>query len=329
MESVLVSVIVPVFNTEKYLRKCIESILTQTCPDIELILIDDGSVDDCPKICDEYALQDDRATVIHKPNGGPSAARNDGIKAASGEFILFVDSDDYIEPNAVEKLFKKAKEDNLDILLGAFVFNDNLVRIRYQKEEEYSRIWKSEEFLLYKLQQGFRSMVIWTGLYRRMFIIENSIFFKVGVVHEDELWLPSLYLSSGRLGLIKFPFYHYNTTNVTSIVRRIDQRKNGSDYLVVCESLEKLYDKIEEESLRQVAMDSLVQLYIYAVVHCRMFLIKNSKKDDNKFIKHKAYFKKTKLKVLLFSISRRLNWFLNMLIRRLSHKKRNNNSQNS
>lgn len=112
-----ISVIVPVYKAERYLRKCIESILAQTCADLELLLIDDGSPDGCPKICDIYAANDPRVRVIHKENGGVSSARNAGLDAAVGDYIAFVDSDDYIEPDMYEKMLAVARNFDCDVVM--------------------------------------------------------------------------------------------------------------------------------------------------------------------------------------------------------------------
>jgi len=115
-----VSVIIPVYNTEKYLRKCIDSVKNQTFTDIEVLLIDDGSTDNSPAICDEYAASDSRIKVIHQQNGGRSAARNTGLDNASGDFILFVDSDDYITETTVSILIETHKKTCADIIIFNF-----------------------------------------------------------------------------------------------------------------------------------------------------------------------------------------------------------------
>ena len=111
----LISVIVPVYKVEKYLKRCVDSILAQTYPCLEVILVDDGSPDGCPAICDEYAREDRRVRVIHKENGGLSDARNAGIDAAKGKFLGFVDSDDYVHPRFYELLLQALKEEGADI----------------------------------------------------------------------------------------------------------------------------------------------------------------------------------------------------------------------
>lgn len=114
----LVSIIVPVYNIEKYISKCIESVLSQTFKDWELILVDDGSTDNSGKICDEYALKDNRIKVIHKENEGVTATRDKGVKEAQGEFLFFIDGDDYITDNALELLINKQKENDADLVKG-------------------------------------------------------------------------------------------------------------------------------------------------------------------------------------------------------------------
>ena len=111
----LISVIVPVYKVEKYLRECVDSILAQTYTNLEIILVDDGSPDNCGKICDEYAQNDSRIKVIHQENGGLSAARNAGLDIATGKYIGFVDSDDYAELNMFEELHKRIIENNADL----------------------------------------------------------------------------------------------------------------------------------------------------------------------------------------------------------------------
>lgn len=132
MESKLISVIVPVYNVEKYLSKCIDSILAQTYKNLEIILVDDGSPDNCPKICDEYAKKDNRIKVIHKENGGLSAARNVALDIAKGEYIGFVDSDDFIAEDMYEVLYNLAEKYNAEISSVSFykVIENNIITIR-------------------------------------------------------------------------------------------------------------------------------------------------------------------------------------------------------
>ena len=113
----LISIIIPVYKVEKYLKRCVDSVIGQTYPNLQIILVDDGSPDNCPQICDEYAAQDKRIEVIHQANAGVSNARNNGLKVAKGDYILFIDSDDYIAPDMCEKMLAFAQQTQADIVV--------------------------------------------------------------------------------------------------------------------------------------------------------------------------------------------------------------------
>ena len=117
-----VSVIVPVYNTEKYLERCMKSILNQTLKDIEIIMVDDGSKEECAKLCDKFAAEDSRVRVIHKENGGLGFARNTGLSESKGEYVGFVDSDDYIEPLMCEELYTSAVKNDADMAISGLCF---------------------------------------------------------------------------------------------------------------------------------------------------------------------------------------------------------------
>lgn len=167
-----ISAIVPVFNTEDYLENCLESILGQSFPDFELIVVDDGSTDSCPAICDEYAARDSRVKVIHKANAGVSAARNDALDAACGEFVAFIDSDDRIDPETFERALAAADSSGAGIIRFNFrnIVGDNVleVRRRYIPSGTYAMPLK-------RWHSGWFSMCL--GLYRRSLFEENSLRF--------------------------------------------------------------------------------------------------------------------------------------------------------
>ena len=147
MNNPKVSIIVPVYNVEKYLPCCIDSLLNQTLTEIEIILVDDESPDDCPAMCDEYAKQDTRIKVIHKKNAGQGFARNDGLEVATGEFVAFVDSDDFVDVTMYEKLYNTAKEHNLDIAFCGLkrVRCDNLAILSNFKQVDKLKVFETKE----------------------------------------------------------------------------------------------------------------------------------------------------------------------------------------
>lgn len=183
MNDVKITVIMPVYNVEKYIRKCIDSLLAQTFKDWELIAVDDGSPDESGKICDEYAEKDKRITVIHKENGGAPSARNTAIPKAKGEYLCFMDSDDWAEPSMLEDMYKKAKETDAQLVVAGFYietyYSDNECYI--QEQSLPSRDFRSQrEFREYAYKMFDKNLLYtpWSKLFSTKYIMENGIRFR-------------------------------------------------------------------------------------------------------------------------------------------------------
>lgn len=220
----MVSIIVPVYSVKKeYLDKCLESILEQIYQDIEVILVDDGALEDLPKICDDYAQIDERIKVIHQTNKGASAARNAGLEACQGEYVTFVDSDDYIAAETIEEALKRTKEDKLDILLwGSYKCYENR-KEKYMPYDEDVRLFEGEmkDQLLYKTMAGhlsfykkpatsFGSGSCCSKLYRVAFLKENGLKYPVGVKRaEDVNFNIRAFDAAKRIGYLNRHFYYY------------------------------------------------------------------------------------------------------------------------
>ena len=205
----LVSIIVPVYKVEKYLEKCIASVVNQTYTNLEIILIDDGSPDNCPAICDAWKECDPRIKVIHQPNGGLSVARNEGLKLATGEFIGFVDSDDWIEPNKYEVLLTALLETDADIAVCNYQIeteasNSNIINTESPKRKQYTPEAALEKIFKW---QGFICNFVWNKLYRRAVI--SDIKFPEGKIHEDVPWTATVIGNSKTIVSIDCPLYHY------------------------------------------------------------------------------------------------------------------------
>lgn len=180
----LISVIVPIYKVEKYLRECLNSIVNQTYSNLEIILVDDGSPDNCGAICDEYAQKDPRVKVIHKSNGGLSDARNAGMKVMTGEYLMFVDSDDWLEPNAVELLYSLMMEHDTQLVIGSLEqFEDDTNRLLFSNCSPGAKAWSMSQIqaMEHMLRYGWGS---WGKLYRME--IHRDIYFPVGEINEDE-----------------------------------------------------------------------------------------------------------------------------------------------
>lgn len=176
----LISIVVPVYRVEMYLHECVDSILNQTYRNLEVILVDDGSPDGCPEICDEYAAKDERVKVIHKKNGGLSDARNAGMAVAQGVFLNFVDSDDVLPVDALEIMLSLALKKQADIVIGNHVrFDETLPTI--EKSSDHDTLMNQADAITEFFQNGCAS---WARLYRLE--IHQSILFPVGEINEDE-----------------------------------------------------------------------------------------------------------------------------------------------
>lgn len=185
MKGKTISVIIPVYKVEKYLDQCIASVSGQTYQNLEIILVDDGSPDSCGEICDKWAERDSRIKVIHKKNGGLSAARNTGLAAVAGEFVAFVDSDDLIIPTMMEELLSVLKEKKADIAECNYVcFSDeDEQKLKNEVSGEKTRSYTTKEALSLLIENRTFKYTVWNKIYRRDIL--NTLRFEVGKLHED------------------------------------------------------------------------------------------------------------------------------------------------
>lgn len=195
-----VSVIVPIYNVEKYLEKCINSLLSQTLEDIQIILVNDGSKDNSGNIAKEYEKNNkDRVTYVEKENGGLSDARNYGLKYATGNFIAFLDSDDYIEKNAYEEMYNKAIEEDADYVECDFIWEfPNKTRV----DKQYP--YKNKKEML-----SFVRVVAWNKLIKRQLITDNNLEFPKGLRYEDVEFTYKLIPFINKFAYVDKPFIHY------------------------------------------------------------------------------------------------------------------------
>lgn len=203
-----ISIIVPVFNVEEYIQKCLDSILHQTYCQLEIILVDDGSTDKSGKICDEYAQRDERIKVIHKSNGGLSDARNAGLDIATGELIGFVDSDDYINEQMYEILYRIMQDEQADIVYCKRAIVRNSMIQKYF-DTETKQCWNSLNALEKMYEPGFAGMatVAWNKLYKKE--IFDNIRFPKGMIFEDNYIIHKLFDKARKVVFIDKTLYYY------------------------------------------------------------------------------------------------------------------------
>lgn len=310
-----ISIIVPVYNVEKFLDKCILSLINQTYRSIEIILVDDGSTDNCPKICDYYSKKDSRIKVIHKKNGGLSDARNAGLQLAIGEYILFVDSDDYIELDTCERFIEAMGNERPDIVVGNAIKKDGTKKtIMKHKYITKGTLITGEEYLKQELKSRTMYMAAWLNLYRRDFLLTNNLMFKDGLLHEDEHFTPRCFLKAKKVLGTDIIFYNYLIRD-NSITKKKDLSLNGVHIIQTCYELAETYSKIEDKELRRLLYNNLVTKYLYGFQIGKLYKKEYKNLIKKKFVWKHASSLRNFLKAILFITSKRAYYLINVVIK--------------
>ena len=258
-----ISIIVPVYNVEKYLRQCIDSILAQTYTDFELLLIDDGSPDNSGNICDEYAQKDTRIRVFHKPNGGVSTARNLGIDNARGEYISFIDADDYVEPNFLEEMLNAMNRYNADLVCCGLWENE-------KSNDINKRIRSTDRDKIYDMERGLIELIVpdayfgwcFNKFYKRSIVKNADIKFPEGIRYsEDWVFIINYIIHSSKIVYISKVLYHY-MLNETSAINKISTNK-GFDY--------NYLDRLKADEISYTMVKSLKDKSVMNVFYAYMF----------------------------------------------------------
>ncbi len=221
----LISVIVPIYNVEKYLARCVDSIVNQTYKNLEIILVDDGSPDRCPQMCDDYAEKDSRIKVVHKKNGGLSDARNAGMAVATGEYISFIDSDDYVSDDFFECLLDVMNKENSDIAECSVV--------KFYDDNRFDEISDDLSVKTYDTQDAISALIaenpfhqhVWNKLYKTELV--KDIPYAVGKLNEDEFWTYRVFGRANKVARLNKTMYYYfqrssSIMGVSYNIRRLD-----------------------------------------------------------------------------------------------------------
>ena len=268
----LLSVIVPVYNVEKYLKRCLESILVQSWNDYEIILVDDGSTDSSAQICDLYAEKYEMIRVIHKENKGLSDTRNRGIEEASGEYVYFPDSDDWLEPNTFSELSDVIEELTYDIIS----FNREFVTSEEDKLiSAKSRIQKlsGKQALLEMLKQRDVTGFANDKIYRKKLFLDNDIEFPVGKYYEDLGTNYKLFLKATKVYVTNQKYYHYLITNPDSITQSWNEQKLQDMFGFYREIY---YSPLIREKFEELEIEILQAFYINGLIHILSSLYKSN-----------------------------------------------------
>lgn len=274
-----ISIIVPIYNVEKYIEKTIKTILQQSYENIEVLLINDGSTDNSKLICEKFCSLDKRVKLINKKNGGLSSARNVGIKYAKGELIVFIDGDDYIENDMMEKLYNAIKVSNADIAICNFDFVDDHEAVIKNEYVVRNQILSPEE-CLHKLigDKYFYYVTAWNKMYKKD--IFKKYQFPLGKIHEDEFIIHHIFKDCKRITTIADTLYHYVQRNNSIMNTLINIKKLDAVYAFMDRyefAIENDYSELASYSLRQ-AYGAMLLCLNNLPISKNMTLIKKSLK---------------------------------------------------
>lgn len=300
-----VSIIVPVFNCEQYLKKCFDSISQQTLKEFECLVIDDGSIDSSGAICESYATKDIRFKVFHQKNKGVSAARNLGISLAKGEYIGFVDSDDWIEPGMYEFLYKNAKNNNVDIsICGCFPFNSGKNRYKFSFSEAICKMFFNDYSF---------SGYCWTRLIKQK-CLENVRFNENLKCYEDIVFFYNLFKKVQSVYWYDKPYYHYEA-RVNSAINSYLVNQNKIDGINVISDLAKAEKNVVIKEaihgfLYRWYLETAINYVSHKNTNCNEFLICKEKIKKREYLTSCTFRQRLWRYIILSDPLKKTYWFI-------------------
>lgn len=270
MDNIRVSVIVPIYNTEKYLEECLSSLEKQTLKDIEVILVNDGSTDDSGIIAKEYADRNENFILIERENGGLSAARNTGLGRARGEYVYFLDSDDYLVEYALERIYMKAQQDDLDVLkFSAYTFEEPSRELSwtsdggYKYKGKYKYIYRGMDALQMFIDNNDNIPNCGLIFTKRETIVKNNLYFYEGIVYEDNLFHLQLLSLSDRVEIMNEPL-HCRRYRAGSITQAPNYRKKSMSMCISAEAADRFLEK--HPQVKGETVNWYVMFFIYEML---------------------------------------------------------------
>ncbi len=305
----LISIIVPVYNVEPYLERCINSILGQTYANLEILLINDGSTDNSGVICDEYAKKDTRIKVVHKNNGGVSSARNLGLEVATGEYIGFIDSDDYIEPTMFEELYNKAKTENADMAICGFkqVHVNGITKVN---NVDFTISWEKENIIKNYFTQGVVKELMYAPvnkLYKKTFI-GNLRFCEKYRMGEDILFLFQCIEKMNKIACVDGVFYNYVMRENSAMTSPFSQKR--LEYIYAIREIENICIEKHPYAVNRAKE----WVYKHVLNTLRQIIVANKCEEYKEFYKENKLYLKKEIKThkKSLSINQRVDYFLIM-----------------
>lgn len=299
----LVSIIIPVYNVEKYLDKCVTSVLNQSYRNIEVILINDGSIDKSLEICKELQRSDNRVKVIDKENGGLSSARNAGLKQALGEYVLFLDSDDYYDDiDGLNQLILSLTKEKVDVLNFHY-------KKYFEESREFQKVFSDVNISEFYSLRSYNERLLWlisnsqyiasacNKLIKRELLIDNNLFFEDGLLSEDIEWTLKLAICSKSIGIHNSDFYVYRQRS-NSITHTVSD-KHIHDLFYILENLLSFVDSINDDKLKEACYYYIAYQYGTLLINIH-YASKESKKNYYKKMKSLSY-------LLIYHINKKIH----------------------
>lgn len=308
MKQVTVSVIVPVYNAEDFLERCLNSIVDQTLKDYEIILVNDGSTDKSGEICEKYKNKYSNISVLHKENGGgASEARNVGISHAKGEFICFVDNDDMLPDNyTLERMHEKATSIDADLIIGRKELYNFILSDKDYCQNFWGGAIVGKDFLVYMLKNNIYQGTVWSNLYKKTLIVNNGCFFTKGLINEDEEFFIKILYFAQRIGVLEVDCYKrgINDKSQTNKLDSFTYFRKAKDRIYVADSIYNFINEKEDDFIYKkpfylrsiqfyLAALSINVNYLYGteyfdvineMLHSNIHIFKESKKIGLKYM---------------------------------------------
>lgn len=263
MSNLLISVIVPIYKVEEYLEECVQSILNQTYQNFELILVDDASPDNCGKMCDAYAEKDEKVKVIHKENGGLSSARNAGLEIAEGDYIVFIDSDDYIRDCYLEDMVTLAEQNDADLVACHFTKAEVL---KEWDDTDSQIIYHGEEIIDNRYTNDVVMTVAWNKLYHRKFFFDYGLRYPHGKIHEDNFLTPQILYRAKCMVITGKSLYFYRVRENSIVTSSFTEKR--LDKLESIEYNLRFYHDIGKQQLLYRELDGYIRnlMFFYGMM---------------------------------------------------------------
>lgn len=253
-----ISIVIPIYNVEKYLRKCLDSVYSLNLDNKEVVLVNDGSTDTSINILNEFKNKyPNKTKLITQKNQGLSEARNIGIKNSNGKYILFIDSDDFIIPTETEEFINFGLDKKVDILIGNYreYYNEN-----YIVQKSFYNLDKNlEKEGIFFIENGVKNkcfrFAVWQNIYRKNFLLENNLFFKKGLLHEDNLFTPEAFFYAKKVRCFNKKFYFYRKNNLESITQTVNKKNYEHMLYTIIKLLEfKKSNNIENNYFNRIVL---------------------------------------------------------------------------